>query len=214
MPVVWMHLVFFRQVKIVNKKAIKKLKHKKAFFYGNHTGYLLDACAANLISAPRRNKIIVSPATVSIKGIKNLVQMLGALPLPTGVSGMQEFVKAVYYYHQKFHITIYPEAHIWPYYTGIRPFKDNSFGYPVNLNAPVIAFCACYSKPTGLFAKFRKVNITIYVSDPIYPDPTKTKQEARRELRNKVYEFMTSTAKKYSTYSYYEYKPAPPEQNT
>lgn len=207
-PALWIYAIFFRRVKFVNKKAIKKLKNKKAFFYGNHTAYLLDACIPNFASYPMRNKIIVSPDTVSIKGIKNLTQMLGALPIPSETSGMKNFYKAVEYYHKKFHLTIYPEAHIWPYYTGVRPFLDKSFGYPVKFNAPVIAFCVCYSKPKGLFANLRKTNITVHLSDPIYPDLTKSNKEAKKELRDKVYNFMKITTSKYSTYSPFEYLPA------
>ena len=207
-PLLWLHAVFFKRIKFVNKKALKKLKKEKAFFYGNHTALLMDACVPELLSFPKRNKIIVSPDTVSIKGIKNLVQMVGALPVPSGINGMQKFVKAIEYYHKKFHLTIYPEAHIWPYYNDIRPFKDSSFGYPVSLNAPVVAFCTCFSKPKGMFAKFRKANRTVYISDPIYPDPNKTKNEAKKELRDKVYEFMLNTTIEHSTYFVYQYKRA------
>ncbi len=206
-PILWFYVILFRRVKFVNKKAFKKLKHQKAFLYGNHTAYMLDACVPNFASFPIRNKIIVSADTVSIKGIKNLTQMLGALPIPSDVAGYKNFYKAIEYYHKKFHIAIYPEAHIWPYYTSVRPFLDTSFSYPVTLNAPVIAFCLCYSKPKGLFANFRKTNVTVYISDPIYPDKNKPAKEAKKELRNKVYNFMLETTKKYSTYSPIEYLP-------
>ncbi len=204
-PTLWFYVILFRRVKFINKKNFKKVKKQKAFLYGNHTAYLLDACIPNFITLPHRNKIIVSPDAVSIKGIKNLTQMLGALPVPTDFSAMKNFYKAVMYYHKKFHLTIYPEAHIWPYYTGIRPFKDISFGYPVKLNAPVVAFCVCYSKPRGVFAKLRKVNITVHVSEPFYPDLSKSEKEAKQELRDKVINFMKITTQKYSTFSPCDY---------
>ncbi len=205
LPVLWVYVFLIRRIKFVNKKAIKKLKNQKAFFYGNHTAFLLDACIPNFAGYPYRNKIIVSPDTVSINGIKNLTQMLGAMPLPCDTSGMKNFIKAVEYYHQKCHITIYPEAHIWPYYTGVRPFVDTSFTYPVKLNAPIVAFCVCYDKPKGLFKNFKKVSISVHLSDPIYPDNTKPFKEARREVRDKVYTFLKTTTEQYSVYSPYEY---------
>ena len=213
-PVLWFYAILFRRVKYVNKKAFKKLKHQKAFLYGNHTAYMLDACAPNFASFPARSKIVVSPDTVSIKGIKNLTQMLGALPIPNDIAGYKNFYKAVEHYHKKFHIAIYPEAHIWPYYTGVRPFLDTSFSFPVSLNAPVIAFCVCYSKPKGLFANLRKANVTVHISDPIYPDKNKSCKQAKKELRDKVYNFMLETTKKYSTYSPIDYLPASNELNT
>ena len=84
---------------------------------------------------------------------------MGAIPLPTKISGMRKFYDAVEHYHKSSNITIFPEAHIWPYYTGVRPFSDASFAYPVQMQAPVIAFFVAYTKPTGLFAALKKANI-------------------------------------------------------
>lgn len=203
-PIVWVYEVLLFRVKFVNKKAVKKLKKQKCYFYGNHIG-ILDAFTPNLISLPTKNKILVSPETVSIKGIRGLVQMLGAIPVPDSIDGMKKFVKAIDYYHKNHNITIYPEAHIWNYYTGVRNFKDSSFAYPINHNAPVIAFFTAFSEPKGFLSCFRKANATIYISDPIYPDLTMPKKVAQRELRDKVYNFMLQASKN-STYSVIEYK--------
>ncbi len=206
-PFFGLYFKIIKGVKVKNKKAVKKIKKQNYYMYGNHTG-VVDAFIPSLISLPQRNKIVVSSDGVSIKGIKNLIQMVGGLPVPDGIEGMQQFVRAMSYYHEHhYNISIYPEAHIWPYYTKIRPFKDSSFGYPVSTNSPVIAFCTTYSKPTGLLKKWKKADITVYVSDPIYPDATKPKKEAQRELRDKVYNFMVETAKKYSTHEVITYLP-------
>ena len=150
---------------------------------------------------------MVSPDTVSIKGLKTFIQMLGAVPVPTGNDGIRELLRAVDYYHTRYNITIYPEAHIWPYYTGVRNFKNTSFLYPVRHNAPVFAVFTAYTKPKGFLARFRKANFTTYISDPIYPDPEKPKKEAQKELRYKVFEFMKECSNKYSTYKVVDYKP-------
>lgn len=207
-PVFWFYTRVIRGIKFVNKKNIKKVKGKNYFLFGNHTGFY-DGFIPNLISLPKRTKIIVSPHAVSIRGIKNFIQMLGAYPLPTGLNGMHKFVEGINYYNKHdWNITIYPEAHIWPYYTKIRPFKDNSFGYPVSTNSPVFAFCTTFSKPTGLFKKARKANIKVYISEPFYPNLDVPKKQAQKELRDKVYNFMTETAAKYSDYEVITYLPA------
>lgn len=198
-PLVWVFMRGVLRVRIVNKESIRKLKNTRCFLYGNHTSYF-DAFTPNLISFPHRSKIIVAADTVSIKGLKNIVQMLGAIPLPTKINGMKKFVKAVDYYLKRNNITIYPEAHIWPYYNGIRPFPDASFGYAVRNNLPVIAFFTAYSKPKGFLSWFRKANMTVYISDPLFPDEGLTGREARKNLRDKVYEFMLEK----STLSDYE----------
>lgn len=201
-PVVWVYVKLIKRVKFVNVKAVKKCK-EKYYLYGNHTG-IIDAYTPNLITLPRRNKIIVSPDTVSIKGLKNIVQMLGALPSPNSLNGMKSFLSAVDYYHERYNITIYPEAHIWPYYTGVRDFCDSSFAYPVKHNAPVFAFFTAYSEPKGLFSKFKKANVTIYISNAFYPDINLSSREAKNKLRNEVYSFMLEKSK-LSTHAVIEY---------
>ncbi len=205
-PVLWVYMKVFLRVKFKNKKALKKLKGKNYFKYGNHSG-VIDAFSPILLSYPKRDKIVVNSDAVSLKGMKNIVQMLGGLPIPTDLACMKHFVEALNFYYKKgYTITIYPEAHIWPYYTGVREFKDSSFGYPVSLNSPVIAFFTAYTEPKGLFSSFRKANVTIYISDPIYPDQTKPKKVAQKELRDKVYAFMKECSEKYSTYNHITYK--------
>lgn len=209
-PIVAFYCFVIRGVKIKNKKAVKRARKGRKegiFFYCNHT-YILDPFNVNMVSMPYRNQILASLDTFSIKGLKTIVQMLGAMPVPKDIATLRKLNNAIEYNikHKK-NIAIYPEAHIWPYYTGVRPFRDASFSYPVNLNSPVVAVFTAYSKPTGLFKKLRKTNMTLIVSDPIYPDPEKSKKEAKKELRDKVYEFMCDCSKKYSTYDYYVYKP-------
>ena len=201
-PFMAIYMCLILRVKFVNKKVIKK--SQPCFFYGNHTG-VIDAFIPNLMLLPRRNRIVVSPDTISIKNLKNISQMFGALPIPTKLSGMKKFVQAIDYYHKRQHITIYPEAHIWPYYTKVRPFTDASFSYPVKYNAPTIAFFTAYTKPKGFSSCFRKANITIYISDPLYPDEGLTGKDAQKNLRDKVYNFMIEKSK-FSTYEVIEYR--------
>lgn len=177
-PVLLLYMKLFLRVRFVNKRAVKGCK-EKYFLYGNHTG-MFDAFIPNVISLPKRNKILVSPDTVSIKGIKALVQMLGALPVPSDMRGMKSFLRAVEYYHGKNNITIYPEAHMWPYYTGVRAFSDSSFAYAVKYNAPV------------------------FVSDAFYPDTSLPQNVAKKLLRDEVYDFMVERSA-LSTYKVYEY---------
>lgn len=202
-PLVWLFERVILRVRFVNKKAVKKYKDTPYFLYGNHTGWI-DAFTPNLISLPRRNRIIVAADTVSIKGLKNIVQMLGAVPIPTNLKGMRKFSEAVDFYHQSCNITIYPEAHIWPYYNGVRPFSDASFAYAVKHKSPVFAFFTAYTAPKGFLSWFRKANITVYVSDSLFPDEGLTDREARKNLRDKAYRFMLEKSK-FSDYQVIEY---------
>lgn len=205
-PIVWFYVKVLLRVKFVNRTAVKKhkkLTKKRCFMYGNHIG-AIDAFIPNLISMPTRNRIVVSADAVSIKGLKNIIQMLGGVPVPSDMSATKNYLRAIKHYHKRNNITIYPEAHIWPYYTGVRPFVDSSFAYPVKNEAPTFAFFTAFTPPKGFLSKFRKANITVFVSDAIYPDEGLSEHEKRKNLRDKVYDFMLEKSA-FSTYEVYDY---------
>ena len=55
--------------------------------------------------------------------IHNFIQMLGAIPLGSTMKQSREMAESVHSHIARGDlITIYPEAHIWLFYTGIRPF--------------------------------------------------------------------------------------------
>jgi 1-acyl-sn-glycerol-3-phosphate acyltransferase len=117
---------------------------------------------------------------------------LGALPLPDDAKATKNFLQAVETrILQKHAITIYPEAHIWPYYTGIRPFKDTSFRYPIQQKVPVFCFTNTYQK-----RKWRKTpRLVTYLDGPFYPDSALRGPAQREELRNRVYDTMTERSR-------------------
>ena len=88
-------------------------------------------------------------------------------------------------------ITIYPEAHIWPYYTGIRNFKVVSFSYPVKFNRPAFCVTNTYQK----IGKSSKIRMISYIDGPFYPDNNLNKKEAQNKLRDIIYEKMVERAK-------------------
>lgn len=86
---------------------------------------------------------------------------------------------------------IYPEAHIWPYYTGIRNFKDSSFRYPAQLEVPVFCFTNTYQK-----RKWRATpRIVTYVDGPFYPDKGLSLREQKQQLHEKVIATMKERCK-------------------
>ena len=189
------------KVKIVNKKVLKESKGKGAFVFGNHTLMGGDAFIPNIVTFPKKTFVIVNSANISSFGTKNFILMNGAIPLPTKTSGMRNFMNAIEKHISKKHaIVIYPEAHVWPYYTKIRDFKSVSFKYPVKLNAP------CYCQTTTY--QQRKPNkppkVTVYVDGPFYPDKNIPEKEATIKLRNEIYDKMCERSLN-STYEYVKY---------
>ena len=144
--------------KFVGKEKLKKHKKDGYFIYVNHTQAFEDTFIPSLADFPKRNFLIVNPANISLKGTGWIVEMLGAIPIPDTIESTKKFLKQIEKrINQKNSITIYPEAHIWPFYTGIRNFKSVSFKYPVKWNKP--AFCM-----TNTYQSYGKNNDKIILS--------------------------------------------------
>ena len=143
------------RIKYIGKEKIKPYRNEGYFIYGNHTQPFADTFIPSIPMYPKRNFLIVNPVNISLKGTGTLVEMLGAMPIPSNKSAMKNFLEAIKQKMNKgYAITIYPEAHIWPYYTKIRPFKDVSFKYPIQLEKP--AFCITNTYQS--YGKNNKIN--------------------------------------------------------
>ena len=106
---------------------------------------------------------------------------------------MKNFINAIETHIDKCHpITIYPEAHIWPYYTKIRPFKAVSFKYPIQYNKPTFCMTNTYQS----YGKNKnKVKMVTYIDGPFFPNTSLSLQEQKMDLRNQVYNCMTNRSK-------------------
>ena len=145
-----------------------------------------------MINLPKENYVIVHPNNVSMPYLGKITPSLGALPLPDDMTAYRNFLSAVERrISEKKTVVIYPEAHIWPFYTKIRRFGDASFAYPVKQGTPVFCFTNTYQKRR--FSK--KPKIVTYIDGPFYPDKSLSKKEQRRDLCDRVYEAMCERAK-------------------
>lgn len=181
------------RLKYIGKEKIKPYKKQGYFIYANHTQAFADTFIPSVGIYPKRNFLIVNPANVSITGAKTAIEMLGAIPTPNTKTAMKKFLEVIKEkINKKYSITIYPEAHIWPYYTKIRPFKDVSFKYPVELETPVF----CMTNTYQAYGKNKdKIKIITYIDGPFFVDKSLNKKQAQKDLRNKVYNCMTERSK-------------------
>ncbi len=182
------------RIKYIGKEKLKNSKNTGYFVYANHTQVFADTFIPSIAIFPKRNFLIVNPENISVKPFGWLVEMLGAVPVPGNKSAMKSFLETIEEKIQKkYSITIYPEAHIWPYYTKIRPFKSVSFKYPVELKKPVFCITNTYQKRSNFSDK---VNIVSYIDGPFYVDEKlKSVKEQKEDLRNRVYECMVERSK-------------------
>lgn len=207
LPIVWVVSKVYLGVRFKNRRALRKLPRGQGFFlYGNHTR-ALDAFVPPLAAFPRKAYTVANSDVVSIPGLRRLVQLLGALPLPTELGAMPEFMAAMARrFREKSCIAIYPEAHIWPFYTGIRPFQSASFRYPVRAGAPVIAMVTTYRRRRGLFRLCRRPGMTVTLSDPMTADPSLSLRAAAEDLRARAYAFMLHVSQTEENVEYIRYE--------
>lgn len=190
--------------KIVNRKVLKEAAGGGFFLFGNHTNAAADALIPSMVAYPADTYVIVHPNNVSMPFFGRVTPYLGALPLPDDMQAAKNFLRIIEQKSEKCCIMIYPEAHIWPYYTKIRPFTDASFRYPVQFGTPVFCFTNTYQKRR--FGK--RPGIVTYVDGPFYPDPALDRKEQKKALRNQVYRTMAERSRMNTVeWIHYEKKP-------
>ena len=205
-PLVFFYCYVFCGFRVKNRKAIRKIRKTGFFLYANHS-HFTDAFLAPIAAFPKRAYVIVGPDTVSIKGLRNFVQMVGAIPIPDVFSGMPSFLNAIRLrIEENCCISVFPEAHMWNYCTFLRPLKSGSFRYPIHLGVPSVAVAVTYQQRKLPFLK--KPRRTVFISDPFYPDGSLPQKEAQRKLQDEVEAFLREKLDTYSTYKYYDYRKA------
>lgn len=170
---------------------LKPFRKTGYFMYGNHTSNYGDPLMPNMFAFPKNVYFVVHPANVSMPVLGRINRRIGAIPLPDTLGAARNFARCVEArIRENSAVVIYPEAHIWPYYTGIRDFPDTSFGYPVRLNAPVFCFTNTYRR-----RRLRKTpRIVTYIDGPFYPDETLPRPARIRDLRDRIHAAMCGRA--------------------
>lgn len=186
-----LYLKLSQHHKIVNRKVMKAALNSACFIYGNHTHNLNDALIPTFVSVPKSVHVIVHANNISMPVLGRITPSLGAIPLPDDRESTRNFMDCIdFRVKEKKCICIYPEAHIWPYYTKIRPFTSMSFRYPVQYNVPSFCFVNTYQK-----RKFsKKPKVVTYVDGPFYPNRELSAKDQREDLRNRIYEVMCRRA--------------------
>lgn len=198
-PFAKVYLKTVHGTKIYGKEKLKEIEGG-FYMYGNHTSSFADAIHPGCCVSPRKAYILVNPDATSIPFISGIVRQLGGVPLYEDIKSRKECLKAIELFTQKDVVFIYPEAHIWPYCTWIRPFLDTSFRYPVRQNLPTFS-CTTVIKKRKLTSIPK---IEYYIDGPFYGRGN-TSKEIQTDLRNQVFETMVERSKE-SNYDRYIYR--------
>ena len=189
----------FLRVSIKNRRVLKgKCNY---YLYINHTQEMGDAFVPPIITRYKRPYYIVNKANLGIPFLGKLLPLLGAIVIPDKIHDMLKFRKALKYYGKKNPIVVYPEAHVWPYYTKIRPFNTSSFQLAVEDEKEV--YCATTTYQKSKF--FKRPKIVIYVDGPFVCDDNLSKKEKTKRLEKLVHDKMVERSKN-SNIEYVKYK--------
>ncbi|MCD8382184.1 MAG: 1-acyl-sn-glycerol-3-phosphate acyltransferase [Clostridiales bacterium] len=191
-------------LKIVRAVDMKDYRDTGAVVYGNHTQPIGDVFVPGWVCAPKRCYTIASPANLGIPVIGSLLPWMGALPIPADFKQMKAFLSAVRQRLQENNcIIVYPEQHVWPYCTQIRPYPATAFDYAVKNKVP--AFCMTTTYQHRRFSK--KPKTTVYLDGPFFAEAGLSPQAQKEALRDQVYACMQRRSEQ-STCQYIEYRPA------
>jgi len=207
-PILWCISKVTNHTKVVNKrKVMKQLKHTGYIIYSNHVLMSDGFIPAVFNCWPRRTYIISLPETLMVnKPFQILLKMLGTVPLPGGFKSGMNFLK---FLREKLDkncaVAIYPEATIWPYYTGQRPIHEGSFKYPRMFDKPAVFSCTTFRKPTGLLKRFKKPKIVIYLSDAVYPCRNIVAKEDEKRIEKLYVQFIEKISNMKENYAVNDY---------
>ncbi len=200
---------YFMGVRVKNKKNLKhyyelcKLNDCAGFIYANHVSNVDPFYIQTTVIRKRRVNIIGAPNILSNKFISWISRILGYIPLPNHKK-YKEYNECLRYYvkDKKQDIIIYPEAHVWPYYTKIRPFVSGSFHYPVKFKTPILPIVTTFQKGTFKWSKPKKV---VYILKPNIPLKYKTDSENREYLRDYCFNVMKEASESVVQEEYIKY---------
>lgn len=159
--------------------------------FGNHTQQTADAFIPSLAVFPRDVYTVVHPNNVSMPVLGRLTPYLGAIPTPDSIKSAREFKRTIgARLSEGKCVCVYPEAHIWPFYTGIRHFSDSSVRLAVEFGVPAYTMTTVYKKRRRAMPR-----AVTYVDGPFLANPNLPMREAASELCERLYQQMCERAK-------------------
>lgn len=198
----WCYWRLWRGVRIKNRDVLTPFRHTGIVLYGNHTQPVGDVFMPMIVTGAHRVDTLAAPANLGVPVIGKVVPM-GALIVPTDFHQMPAFAKAIATrLNQHRAIMVYPEAHVWPYYTGIRPFSRATFHYPVAAKAPTFAVTTTYQA-----SRWRHhPAMTVFVDGPFFPDTTLRPAQQQEQLCQQVTDQLKIRARENNTTEYIHYE--------
>lgn len=197
----WCRLKY--HVRIVGREKLKQCGRFGYFLYGNHTLMDGDAFLPSLCAFPKKTMVVVNADNLSVPLTRKWIELSGAIPVPNALSGTRPFLNALEKHTLLGHaVTIYPEAHLWPFCSFIRDYPADAFRYPVRFDMPAYSMTVVHRKPAD--PRRKNPDVTVYLDGPFYADSALPDRAQARDLRDRIHAVMVEHAKE-SDFEKYRY---------
>ena len=188
LPIAYLYSRIILGDKVIGKKKLKGIK--SYVLYMNHTEPVGDALAPHTFVFPKRAFTVVSPANLQIPIIGRLIPYLGAVPTPEDIRSAHMFSLSLQReFERGSAVIVFPEAHVWKKYTGIRPMKSSAFDLSRKYSVPSFSATRVYRR-SRLFG----YRCRIYIDGPFYADPSLSLRESCEDMMHRVGVAMESRA--------------------
>ncbi len=179
--------------KIRGKENLKGLKKKGVVIVSNHV-HPTDSplIATRVFGAGRKVRIITLSGNMDIPVASDLMVALGAIPIADTIRGVKNFTTTINELLQKGKpVLFFPEAALWPYYRGLRPFHKGAFTFAVKNKAIILPILTTFTtKKNG------KQKMVLTICQPIMPQD-KSAEELREYTEDYCKNYLEDFYKKY-----------------
>ncbi len=152
--------------KIKGRKNLRGLRRQSVIFVANHV-HVMDApliCASTTRS--KKVRIVSLSENANIPVASHFLKCLGLVPLGDTFGGMRNFNNHINeLIDKRKNILFFPEAALWSYYEGLRPFHKGAFVFSAKRNVPVVPMVYTFQKKPH-----RRVRLVLNIGKPIYPE--------------------------------------------
>lgn len=183
----YLYCHFGRAITFKNAWRLKAAGQHGFVVYGNHTQPAGDVLIPYYLGNHHTFNVLASPANLGVPVLGRLTVLGGGLLTPQSLHQLGRFNRTVVAKLRAGEwAMIYPEEHVWPYYTGIRPFNPGAFHFPVAAQVPAYCLTVTYRK-----RRWRRPRLVVYLDGPFTPDTSLPPKQQQRILQQQIHAQMS-----------------------
>jgi 1-acyl-sn-glycerol-3-phosphate acyltransferase len=193
-PLLWIYVTFLLGVRFRHRKYLRDIKGG-AVLVSNHV-HTLDSAMNGVAAFPKKPIFTGLKANFRLPLAGFLVNILGTVPVPETRSESRVFLNELTRHARSGRfVHFFPEGHLIPYDTELRPFKKGAFQVAEEADVPIVPIGIAFKEKTSIFPLLAKQKVVLSVGKPIYPDSFRLKREQIAYLQDASFGAMQSLIK-------------------